>query len=123
VSKKFRYSLEVFAPLYGPALNRWLESMKGIQTLLGDINDCVTVAHMLADSKGDGVLRWLKKRQRRKVEEFCRRWQAEFGDRDVVRGRMQLLSHLPESGPAMKKPVGSSGSAARTPGRKSSAVA
>ena len=74
-SEKFRYTLELFAPLYGPTLNSWLESIKGIQTLLGDINDCVTVTEMLADYKGAGeVAGWLKKRQRRKVEQFSRHW-------------------------------------------------
>ena len=30
-SKKFRYTLELFAPLYGPAVNTWLESHKGFK--------------------------------------------------------------------------------------------
>jgi CHAD domain-containing protein len=122
-SKKFRYTLELFTPLYGPSLNGWLESIKSVQTLLGDINDCATVAQMLADHKGDGLSRWLKRRQRRNTEEFCRRWQEEFGDREMVRGRIQLLSHPQAGSPAVKKPVARSVSASRTHSRKRNAVA
>jgi CHAD domain-containing protein len=105
-SKKFRYTLELFAPLYGSSLNSWLESIKGIQTVLGDINDCVTVSQMLADEKGAGpAIAWLKKRERRKVERFSRLWLEEFGDQEGVRNRIHWLSH---PGPAIKKPAGRS---------------
>jgi CHAD domain-containing protein len=105
-SKKFRYTLELFAPLHGAALNSWLESVKGIQTLLGDINDCVTVARLLADYKDAGeVAGWLKKRQRRRVEQFSRHWLEEFGDPENVRTRIRSLSH---PGQAVRKPMGRS---------------
>jgi CHAD domain-containing protein len=103
-SKKFRYTLELFEPLYGPTIDAWLESIKEIQTQLGDINDCVTVAELLADYKGlDAVAGWLKKRQRRKVEQFSRGWLEEFGDSGSVRNRIHSLNH---PGQAVKKPVG-----------------
>ncbi len=105
-SKKFRYTLELFAPLYGPSVNTWLESLKGVQTVLGDINDCVTVSQMIADYKGSGpVTNWIKKRQRRKIEQFSRLWLEEFGDSASVRQRIHPLSHL---GQVPKKPVGRS---------------
>jgi CHAD domain-containing protein len=105
-SKKFRYTLELFAPLYGPSVNTWLESLKSIQTVLGDINDCVTVSQMIADYKGSGALiNWIKKRQRRKVEQFSRLWLEEFGDSESVRQRIHPLSH---PGQPLKKPVGRS---------------
>jgi CHAD domain-containing protein len=117
-SKKFRYTLELFAPLYGSALKSWLESIQRIQTLLGDINDCVTVAQMLSDYKGGGaVAGWLKKRQRRKVEEFSRCWQEEFGGREGARNRLRSLSHPQETSPALKKPVARSRTASRTHSR------
>jgi CHAD domain-containing protein len=105
-SKKFRYTLELFAPLYGAELASWRDSIKGIQTVLGEINDCDTVAKMLAEYKGAGaVAGWLKKRERRKVEQFSRRWAEEFGDSESVRDRIHLLSR---SGQVPKKPVGRS---------------
>jgi CHAD domain-containing protein len=105
-SKKFRYTLELFTPLYGTSLNAWLESVKGIQTVLGDINDCETVAQIIADYKGSGpAAGWLKKRQRRKVEQFSRIWLKEFGDAETVRTRIRSLSH---PGQALRKPAGRS---------------
>ena len=106
-AKKFRYTLELFAPLYGTAVNSWLESIKGIQTLLGDINDCVMVAQMVANYKGASeVAGWLKKRQRRRVEQFSRLWLEEFGDPETVRARIRSLSH---PGQAVRKPMGRTG--------------
>lgn len=108
-SKKFRYTLELLAPLYGTALNPAIDSIKRAQTLLGDINDCVTVEQIVSAHKVGGALAsWLKRRQRRKVEEFCRRWPEEFGNRDLVL----------ESTRGVRKPAGS-----RTTNRKSRAVA
>src|SRR2546426_678488 len=34
-AKKFRYTIELFAPLYGPALGAWLERIRSIQALAG----------------------------------------------------------------------------------------
>jgi len=117
-SKKFRYTLELFAPLYGPSVNSWLESLKGVQTVLGDINDCVTVSQMIADYKGSGAAAsWIKKRQRRKVEQFSRLWLEEFGDTESVRQRIYPLSH-PEQAP--KKPVGRSRTGAGDSGQGTS---
>jgi CHAD domain-containing protein len=120
-SKKFRYTLEIFAPLYGNALSGWLESIKRIQTLLGDINDCATVVQMLGDYKSAGAAAaWLKKRQRRKTEEFVRCWTEEFGDGPGVQSRMDSLPDVPETSPTVKKPMARSRSVA---GNQSQGVA
>src|SRR5262245_28755550 len=37
--KRFRYSLELFAPLYGSGVNQSLDQLKRIQTVLGAVND------------------------------------------------------------------------------------
>lgn len=105
VSKKFRYSLELFAPLYERELSAWIDSIKRIQTLLGDINDCESVAHMIEDQKGGGAMVGrLKKRQRRKVEEFLSAWGEEFGDREAVRTRVDALANPQEASHPIRKP-------------------
>ncbi len=51
-AKRLRYTLEIFAPLYGvhaQDLERGLQHMKGLQDALGDINDCVTARELLGD--------------------------------------------------------------------------
>jgi CHAD domain-containing protein len=46
-SKRFRYTLELFRPAYGPGLEAKIEAIKKIQTYLGDINDCIVTSAML----------------------------------------------------------------------------
>ncbi|MCW5980085.1 MAG: CHAD domain-containing protein [Bryobacteraceae bacterium] len=46
-TKSFRYALEIFQPLYGPAFESRLESLKQIQQYLGDISDCASTRRLL----------------------------------------------------------------------------
>ncbi len=76
-TKKFRYSLELFQPLYGTALDASIASVKHASTLLGDVNDCVTVASIVAGYKGGNKLAdRLRKRQHKKTDEFRQFWKA-----------------------------------------------
>ena len=68
VAKKFRYTLELFQPL-----NPLVERIKRVSALLGDINDCVTAAAIVPP-----LAAHLKKRQRKKTEEFRLYWASEF---------------------------------------------
>jgi CHAD domain-containing protein len=117
-SKKFRYSLELFAPLYEREVSAWIASIKRIQTLLGDINDCETVLHMVVDQKGGGAMVGrLKKRQRRKVEEFLSAWGEEFGDRAAVRTRVEALANPQEASHPIRKPAAGSRTSLRNASR------
>ncbi len=40
-TKHFRYTLELFRPVYGPGLVRLIELLRALQGSLGDVNDCV----------------------------------------------------------------------------------
>lgn len=78
-SKKFRYTLEIFAPLYGAKCQHNLEKLKRIQDLLGENNDWATVEKLLEQNKGiETLIAWLQNRQRRTTEEFYEFWQQEF---------------------------------------------
>ena len=46
-AKRFRYSLELFRPLYSQGLERRLDSLRQVQQYLGEINDCVTTRALL----------------------------------------------------------------------------
>jgi CHAD domain-containing protein len=123
-AKKFRYTLELFAPLYGPPLHRWQEKIKRAQSLLGDINDSATVEEMLLHVKGgDAIARWLQKRQRKMTDEFWQHWREDFGDPDQARGWIAYLAGPVSRRTRMKKPPGRSESASRTSGRRPIAVA
>jgi len=74
--KNLRYTLDFFAPLYGTSLEGPLAQLKDVQDLLGDIHDCAIVRRMLRKSDKE-FLSALKKRQRRKTEEFRERYAAD----------------------------------------------
>lgn len=105
-AKKLRYTIELFAPSFGPAAKRWLESVAGLQSLLGRVNDFRTVRSMLQEIDGgrrlDAVL---KKKQRRKTLEFQRLWTEEFGQASAVKRWMRAFGRPP------RKPAGRSGTA------------
>jgi triphosphatase len=46
-SKRTRYTLELFAPVYGPKTKEIMEPLKGLQEKLGAINDCATTLEMI----------------------------------------------------------------------------
>ena len=50
-AKRFRYTLELFRPLYGPGLERRLAALRQLQQYLGEINDCV-VTRALFENMG-----------------------------------------------------------------------
>jgi CHAD domain-containing protein len=47
-TKTLRYTLELFRPCYGPALARYLQSLRRIQDWLGAMSDCVTTRQIVA---------------------------------------------------------------------------
>lgn len=78
-TKRFRYTLELFQPLYGPGLSSRLEQLRKVQQYLGDINDCVITEGLVRSAAGDGAPRELldalaarARQRRRKLVEFWR---------------------------------------------------
>lgn len=72
-TKRFRYTLEAFQPVYGPGLRRILGALKDLQRALGEMNDCAVatalIKRALPDGDGPSV---------RKLETCCRRRRAAF---------------------------------------------
>lgn len=102
--KKFRYSLELFAPLYGSSLKRWIETIKHAQNLLGEVTDCATTAEIVSAYKDlRATSAWLRKRGRRKTEEFRQWWPDAFSSREVLRTWMRDLGNPPSG--VLKKPM------------------
>lgn len=107
VAKKFRYALELFQPLDASAIDPLVASIKGASALLGDINDCVTVAAIVSDYKGGHRLAdRLKKRQHKKTEDFRKYWKNEFADGERPRSSIEGMGRA--ESPVPKKPAASS---------------
>jgi len=79
-AKKFRYTIELFQPVYGPPADRWLRQLKQVQTLLGDINDCRVMRERVAELGGNHeIAARLKKRQHKKTQKFQELWETGYG--------------------------------------------
>jgi triphosphatase len=123
-TKRFRYTLELFTAVYGPPLESSLESIRRTQELLGDINDCDTVRNLLSQFKEvDRLTSWLKKRQRRRIEEFQQYWTDTLAGDGERRSWRALLSRPAGGARPARKPAGRAGMASHTAGRRGVAVA
>jgi CHAD domain-containing protein len=76
-TKRFRYTLELFRTCYGKGLDERLASLRKIQDLLGEINDCVTTQSLLG-RKQQSVAQYLQRRITRKRRELTRYWHSSF---------------------------------------------
>jgi len=85
-TKNLRYTVELFGPIYGTDLIALTQQFKQVQAVLGDVNDCATVRRMLTRQKVSGqpggkeILAALKKRQRKKTDQFRNEFGPVFAD-------------------------------------------
>ncbi|HLG99977.1 MAG TPA: CHAD domain-containing protein [Bryobacteraceae bacterium] len=80
-TKKFRYALELFRPVYGKSLERRLKALRDLQDILGKISDHQTILDVLPKDKqlGAKVERALK----RKSKEFRKAWETFDADGEL----------------------------------------
>ena len=76
-TKRFRYTLELFAPCYGPGLERRLARLRKIQDYLGEINDCVTTRELLGRQNAT-VSNFLSRRMAAKTGAVRSYWRETF---------------------------------------------
>jgi CHAD domain-containing protein len=76
-TKRFRYTLELFRSCYGKGLDERLGSLRKIQDLLGEINDCLTTQNLLG-RKQKSLAPFLQRRIARKRRELARYWHGSF---------------------------------------------
>jgi CHAD domain-containing protein len=87
-TKRFRYSLELFRPCYGPSLDRKLAALGELQSALGKLSDYESVRATLA---GDKALEAkLERASKRKLKEFREKWAAFDADGQQKRWRQYL---------------------------------
>ena len=96
-SKRFRYTLELFLPLYGPRLAERVEQVRKIQSLLGDRQDCVVLGERLKKADGapeelHATLEKLNAEGRALEEKFRRHWHGTFDAAGEEAAWMRYLS-------------------------------
>ncbi len=73
-TKKFRYTLELFEPVYGPSIERHIDSLRELQNILGKLNDHATLEPLL---KGDKELKAkLEEAMEKHRSHFYEKWKA-----------------------------------------------
>lgn len=83
-TKHFRYALEAFRPLYGPALEVRLGQLRKVQTVLGELNDHAATRALLEASpeanhpETTKLLSALQSKADHKRAEFRRLWNHTF---------------------------------------------
>lgn len=81
-AKKFRYTLELFEPLYGPAAEAKLGKLRRMQGHLGRINDCVSARGLVEQvgrlPRARQVLRSIGEAEKQRVKRFFRFWRESF---------------------------------------------
>jgi CHAD domain-containing protein len=83
-TKRFRYTVELFRPCYGPGLDRRLAALRRIQQYLGDISDCGTTQALLGrmklrpPSQSATAGKFLESRAAARAAEFQEYWKETF---------------------------------------------
>jgi len=81
-SKRFRYTLELFATFYGAEWGQGLEALRGLQDRLGAINDCVcTIALLGKDRRAMAAVKGLLLRREAEFQEY---WRKEFAPKNLA---------------------------------------
>ena len=84
LTKRLRYTLELFRSCYGPALETRLAALRRIQQLLGEVSDSAGAVRLLSKSMSTAspqrarVLRYLEERAAVKSQEFRKDWAEVF---------------------------------------------
>lgn len=101
-AKRFRYTLELFSPFYGPALQVRIGKVREIQSILGKRQDCAVTAeriHPMAefDPAIAAVYGRLQTRSARLEEQFLRYWHEAFdAPGELTRWQRYLSRRLPQ---------------------------
>ena len=96
-TKRFRYTLELFQPLYGPAVQGRLAALRQLQGHLGLVHDCAAVRALVKKcaprnkqaSKRKTILRYLAELEVARCKEFLVFWREQFD----VPGAEQRWAH------------------------------
>jgi CHAD domain-containing protein len=103
-TKKFRYTLELFSPLYGPALERRLASLRKLQKFLGEMNDCAMTlavsarACEKADALPANISESLNEKILQMMADFRRYWIETFDAPGENRAWINYLAVYPGRG-------------------------
>lgn len=106
LTKRFRYTLELFRPCYGPGLAARIEALRALQQDLGEISDCAATQELLlerddlAPAQRDWLVGHLKLLAAVRIAKFRGHWQEDFGQASRERWWIDYLARF--AGPRRK---------------------
>jgi CHAD domain-containing protein len=87
-TKRFRYTLELFRPVYGPQLDRYLKALHELQGALGKVSDYQAIQRVV---HGDHALQHhLNHTLKRKVKDLRHEWRTFDSEGELKRWRTYL---------------------------------
>jgi CHAD domain-containing protein len=87
-TKRFRYTLELFRPVYGPQLDRYLNALRTLQSALGKVSDHQAIQRVV---HGDRVLQGhIREELKKKVKSLRHEWRAFDSEGTLKRWRTYL---------------------------------
>ncbi len=106
-SKRFRYTLEIFRPLYGPGLEARIEAVRRIQSLLGDRQDFAVLSARLRNTlmPSEALLEALRasdEKGRELEDRFGAYWREEF---DLPGAEIRWVRYLVRRPPVNRPPA------------------
>jgi CHAD domain-containing protein len=87
-TKRFRYTLELFRPLYGPNLDRYLKSLRELQSALGKVSDYQAIQRVL--SKDHELKKQIDHTLKGKVRDLRHTWRVFDAQGQLKRWRTYL---------------------------------
>jgi len=108
-AKRFRYTLELFLPVYGPGLEKQIEMVKQVQNYLGDVQDREATRRMLAAAhpRADGPLARamakMARDSRARIRKFRKHWEAEFSPPEREEQWKRYLARFVRRGPGLRR--------------------
>jgi CHAD domain-containing protein len=87
-TKRFRYTLELFRPLYGPNLDRYLKALHELQGALGKVSDYQAIQRVL--SHDPELKKQIERTLKGKVKSLRQSWRAFDSDGQLKRWRSYL---------------------------------
>jgi CHAD domain-containing protein len=104
--KRFRYTLELFEPHYGPGLATRIDELRQIQTLLGNANDLIVTAGLLEAVSGTELLRTeFKQKAEAKLKRARSWWRSNMANPDVEQRWVSYFQRPAGRPPAVARPA------------------
>jgi CHAD domain-containing protein len=102
-TKRFRYTVELFRPLYGPNLDRYLKALRELQGALGKVSDYQAIQRVL--SSDSEIQKQIEHALKGKLRDLRHSWRAFDSDGQLKRWRTYLAGDhsKPRSKPRTKR--------------------